>query len=73
MTEDPNEHYNVKIKRNSHEGAVVAQMLVDLCDHFKRSGSINEAVDEIKTLYHLTGIINLSQKQMLEKLHRRFC
>jgi hypothetical protein len=73
MTEDPNEHYNVKIEKGSHEGEVVAQMLVDLCEHFRRAGSINEMVDEIKTLYHLTGRVNLAQMRVLEKLHRRFC
>jgi len=73
MSEDPNAHYNEHILRNTHDGEVVANMLADLGRYFTREGSTNEMVDELRTLYHLTGKMNLSQRNFLEKLHRRFC
>lgn len=71
--EDPNEHYNKKIFAASHEGLEIASQLARLKAYYRNQGSESETVDEISTLFHLRGFISLSQKNVLEKLVRRFC
>lgn len=73
MTEDPNEHYNKKITSSSHEGLEVASFLARLNQYYLSRGSHSEQVEEISTMFHLNGHISLAQKQVLEKLVRRFC
>lgn len=73
MNIDVNEEYNKNISARTPEGKSVEAQLTALQKFFNQDDRVNEAVDEIGTIWRLKGFISLAQARFIDKLYKRFC
>jgi len=73
MMLDVNDDYKKIVSAKSPEGLKVEAMLIELQKFFGKDDRVNEAVDEISTLWRLKGGISQAQVNFISKLYKRFC